>query len=76
MYEYDKMYETKGAIEVCKNGYKVYKTQSGYWRSKHKQWDYIICKVCTGCGKPLSRYDTLKGYAFCSQCRQILFPKL
>jgi hypothetical protein len=75
MYQYDKMYEVESAIEVCNSGYNAYKRRSEDWRSKHRQWDYIICKICTGCGKALSRYDTLKGHAFCYQCRQILFPE-
>ena len=75
MYTYDNMYEVKGAIGICNNGYESYKSQPGYLHSKYRQWDYIINKICTGCKKPISRYDTLEGYAFCSQCRRILFPE-
>jgi hypothetical protein len=55
--------------------YSTYERRSKTWRSKSRQWDYIICKVCTGCGKQLSRYDNLKRYAFCFSCREILFPE-
>lgn len=44
-------------------------------RSISRQWDYIICKVCIGCGKQLCRYDNLKGHAFCFGCREVLFPE-
>ena len=75
MYTYDNMYEVNSAIEVFNRGYNAYKAQPEYWRSKHRQWDYIIRKVCTGCGKPLNCYDTHKGHAYCYQCRKILFPE-
>jgi hypothetical protein len=55
--------------------YRTYKRRPKTWRSKSRQWDYIICKVCTGCGSRLSRYDNVKGYAFCFSCREILFPE-
>ena len=55
--------------------YSTYERRPKIWRSKRRQWDYIICKVCTGCGKQLRRYDNLKGYAFCFSCREILFPE-
>ena len=55
--------------------YSTYERRSKTWRSKSRQWDYIICKVCTGCGKQLGRYENLKGYAFCFSCREILFPE-
>lgn len=75
MYTNNPMYEVKNAIEACKGDYNGYKRQSGYRRSNNRQWDYIICKVCIGCGKPLSRYDNLRGYAFCFKCRKTLFPE-
>jgi len=45
------------------------------WRSTNRQWDYILCIVCTGCGKPLGRYENLNRLAFCHSCREILFPE-
>ena len=75
MYTYNNMYEVKSAIEGYNRNCSGYKEKPAYWRAVHRQWDYIIGRVCTGCGKPLSRYDTLKGYAFCFHCRQILFPE-
>ena len=44
------------------------------WRSTNRQWDYIICIACAGCGKALSKYDNIRGFAFCHNCREILFP--
>lgn len=45
------------------------------WRSKNRQWDYIIAVVCTGCGKTLSRTDNILRMAYCTACRAILFPE-
>jgi len=45
------------------------------WRSPHRQWDYIVCTVCLGCGKPLGRYENMKRLAFCENCREILYPE-
>ena len=45
------------------------------WRSTNRQWDYIICIPCVGCGKPLGRYENLNRLAFCHSCREILFPE-
>ena len=75
MYAYDNMYEVKSAIEIVNKGYDGYRPRPVYCRSKDRQWDYIIRRVCTGCGKPLNRYDTRKGHAYCLQCRQNLFPE-
>ena len=47
----------------------------GTWRSNKRQWDKIICTVCTGCGKPLGRYENLNRLAFCLACREVLFPE-
>ena len=49
-------------------------TEGGF-RSRNRQWDYIVCKVCVGCGKPLGRYENTKGLAFCRRCCEILFPE-
>ena len=38
-------------------------------------WDRIICKVCLGCGQKLSRYEHKLPYAFCFECRDVLFPE-
>jgi hypothetical protein len=58
--------------QINQDAHALQKYYSSYER---RQWDYIICKVCTGCGKQLSRYDNLNGYAFCFSCREILFPE-
>ena len=75
MTTYDNKCKAKGAAGGYNRNYRVYKRQPAYWRSEHRQWDYIICKACTGCGRRLSRFDNLKGYAFCYSCREILFPE-
>ena len=75
MSKYNNKHEIKGGFERYKRNYWVYKGRPAYRRSEHRQWDYIICKVCTGCGSRLSRYDNVKGYAFCFSCREILFPE-
>ena len=49
--------------------------KSENWRSAKRQWDRIVCIVCTGCGKPLSRYENLNRMAFCLDCREVLFPE-
>jgi hypothetical protein len=38
-------------------------------------WDYLICRICAGCGKPLGKYEYRNNLAFCYQCRKILFPE-
>ena len=70
-----KIYDDIKAIESCQRDYSVRESRENSWRSGHRQWDYIICTVCTGCGKPLSRYENLRGLAFCVSCREILFPE-
>ena len=45
------------------------------WRSPHRQWDKIICRICAGCGKRLGRYENTKNLAFFYECREILFPE-
>jgi hypothetical protein len=77
MSEYDAKYELDKAIEVCRNGYyEDCQLRPTTWRTKNRQWDRVICTVCTGCGKPLSRYDELKKHAYCPECRDILFPEV
>jgi hypothetical protein len=72
---YDDTYEVKRSIEECSRNNSRYKRRPANWRSSRRMWDYVLCKVCTGCGKPLSRYDVLKGYAFCYPCRRNFFPE-
>ena len=72
---YDDMYEVKRAVEKYNRASDHAKGRPANWRSSHRMWDYVICKVCTGCGKPLKRYDLLKGYAFCFPCRLAFFPE-
>jgi hypothetical protein len=69
-----KLREVVKAIEACQGGYRIYKKRPDTWRSKKRQWDYII-RVCTGCSDPLSQYDNQKGHAFCFSCREVLFPE-
>lgn len=45
------------------------------WRSSSRQWEYLVCTVCAGCGKPLGRYENLNRLAYCKSCREILFPE-
>ena len=45
------------------------------FRSYDRKWDYIVCTLCTGCGKPLGRYENLNRLAFCRNCRALLFPE-
>ena len=76
----NKMYEIIRAIEAIQGNYYAYNSRpkiyrSKNWRSENRMWDYIICRVCTGCGKPLGKYEYQKNLAFCYQCREILFPE-
>ena len=71
-----KIYDDIKATEGHKcDDHSIYERRDKNWRSGHRQWDYIICTVCTGCGKPLTRYENLRGLAFCVSCREILFPE-
>ena len=71
-----KIYDDIKATEGHKcDDHSIYERRDKNWRSRNRQWDYIICTVCTGCGKPLSRYENLRGLAFCVSCREILFPE-
>ena len=74
MYEYE-MDEVKEAIEAQNRSYSARQRRPKTWRSKDRQWDYIICTICVGCGKPLSRYENLNRLAYCFDCRRILFPE-
>jgi hypothetical protein len=74
MYRKDS-YRTNYGIERLKQGYNPTRYRDKPLRSYTRQWDYIICKTCIGCSKPLGRYDNLKGFAFCYHCRKILFPE-
>ena len=76
----DKMYEIIRAIEAIQGDYYTDENRpktlrSKDWRSENRMWDYIICRVCAGCGKPLGRYEYRNNLAFCYQCREILFPE-
>ena len=70
-----KMYEDIKAGKVYQGQYKRYERSYQNRQPGRRQWDYIISKVCIGCGKPLSRHENLKGLAFCFSCRQVLFPE-
>ena len=39
------------------------------------RWDYVVRAVCLGCGKTLGRDELINGYAFCFNCRRVLFPE-
>lgn len=66
--------EITHAIETIKDGYKNQRSRKPSYRSTNRQWDCIICTMCTGCGKPLGRYENQNRLAFCFECRKILFP--
>ena len=36
--------------------------------------DYVVRLLCCECGVPLAAFETRNHLAFCSACRQILFP--
>ena len=43
--------------------------------STHAQTaDYVVRLFCCECGVPLAAFETRNHLAFCSACRQILFP--
>ena len=43
--------------------------------STHAQTaDYVVRLLCCECGVPLAAFETRNRLAFCSACRQILFP--
>ena len=44
-------------------------------RSYGGRWDYVVRAVCLGCGKMLGQVELIKGYAFCFNCRRVLFPE-
>jgi hypothetical protein len=71
--------EIVNAIEAAKENYPIPESscrkKPSKWRSPHKQWDRIVCKVCGGCGKRLGRYENTNNLAFCYECREILFPE-
>jgi hypothetical protein len=75
MDKYYEMDEVRNAIEAVNGRYEVYQQRPQYWRLKSRQWDYLIRVVCAGCGKPLSRYETVNDFAHCSSCRMVLFPE-
>ena len=75
----EKKYEIIRAIEAIPGGYYMDKNKPRIlrlesWSAEDRMWDYIICRVCTGCGKPLEKYEYQNNLAFCYQCRKILFP--
>ena len=71
----EKMYEPKKTIETYNGYYSPYQKRTKAWRSTNRLWDKIICMICTGCGKPLGRYENLNRLAFCLECREVLFPE-
>lgn len=71
----NRLYEITHAIQALNNRYKAPEKIDRNWRSPSRQWDRIICRICTGCGKRLGRYENRKNLAFCYNCREILFPE-
>ena len=70
--------EIKNAIESAQENYPICeqrRVEPSKWRSPDRQWDRIINKVCSGCGKRLGRYENKNDLAFCYECREILFPE-
>ena len=70
--------EIKNAIESAQENYPIIQSDGAEplkWRSPGRQWDRIINKVCSGCGKRLGRYENKNDLAFCYECREILFPE-
>ena len=53
----------------------VYERDSYHEHAQGSPWDFIIRAVCSGCGKTLSRYDNIRKFAFCYQCRSVLWPE-
>ena len=59
-------------------GGKGFDSRASYERAFHSgayKWDYIARIICIGCGKTLSDYDNLHGFAMCLNCRKVLFPE-
>ena len=71
---YEKYYERRTKTSFDK-GDKTYKKERSHIGSYRGQWDKIICILCTGCKKPLGRYENFNRLAFCHSCREILFPE-
>jgi hypothetical protein len=70
--------EIKNAIELAQENYPIIQSdgaEPSKWRSPNRQWDRIINKVCSGCGKRLGRYENKNNLAYCFECREILFPE-
>lgn len=67
--------EIVSAIESAQKTYPIKKIKKVPWRSPTRQWDRIIGRVCTGCGKRLGEYEYKNNLAFCYECRRILFPE-
>ena len=70
-----KMDEIIRAIEACNGNYNLYGKNPSTGPYKKKQWDKIICVLCTGCRKPLGKLENRKRLVYCSECREILFPE-
>ena len=75
MNECDRMDEVIKAIEACNGYYSAYEIEPNVQIPDNRQWDRIICTLCAGCGKPLSRHDNFNRHAYCMECREILFPE-
>jgi hypothetical protein len=70
-----KMDEIIRAIEACNGDYSLYGQNLNAGLSGDKQWDKIICVLCTGCRKPLGKLENRKRLVYCSACREVLFPE-
>ena len=69
----NKMQEVIDTIDAISGTY--YSIENETWRSPKHKWDRIICKVCIGCGQKLSQYENKLPFAFCFDCRDVLFPE-
>jgi hypothetical protein len=68
-------YASDKANEFVPKRGQTFEERGRTFRSYNRQWDYIVCTICVGCGKPLGRYENLSRLAFCRSCREILFPE-
>ena len=74
MYE-NGCYSRERAYELYLERSKAPEKRDGSLRPYNGRWDYIVCRLCVGCGKPLGRYENLNRLAYCRNCREILFPE-
>lgn len=75
------IYIGEGRVHSKENTHTDFKGPRAYDRDVYhehaegKPWDFIIRVICSGCGKTLSRNDNIGRYAYCYQCRSVLWPE-